>query len=68
MAKKIHTIFRQNHYRVELMLLSIFLFLIGIAALFCLYCTTACLISVSKGYQLPDIEDIDVGETMKDIG
>ncbi len=43
---------------------KILLVLLGIVILFCMYFVAVCIYFVSLDYELPDIEDIEVKETI----
>ena len=41
---------------------KLLIIIVGIAAIFCLYAFIACLFAMSRENELPDIEDVEVGE------
>ena len=49
--------------KVEIMVL-VLLVISGIGGLFCLYLAVACLLAASRENGLPDIEDIEIGDTI----
>jgi hypothetical protein len=42
-------------------MINVLFVLFGIAGLFCLYLTVACLLAASQENVLPDIEDVETG-------
>jgi len=44
-------------------MLTLFLIFVGLITLFCLYLAIVCLFAAAREYDLPDIEDVEVGET-----
>jgi hypothetical protein len=44
-------------------MLKLLLIFIGLITLFCLYLAIVCLFAAAREYDLPDIDDVEVGET-----
>jgi len=44
-------------------MVNVFLIFAGLVTLFCLYLVVACLFAASREHDLPDVEDVEVGET-----
>jgi len=44
-------------------MLKLLLIFVGLVTLFCLYLVIACLFAAAREHDLPDIEDVEVGET-----
>jgi len=44
-------------------MLKLLLIFVGLITIFCLYLTIVCLFAAAREYDLPDIDDVEVGET-----